>query len=187
MTTNIQTKMTIIVGTNGTGKTTELRRMLTAITNPDRKLIVTRHLFEWSDFKENKLISPADFTFKGINYHIPADPSLTLSKIQHLKNSVVVFDDARKYLKAKTEEELNDLYISRRQYAIHIFFVAHNFKQVPVQAFGFATNFILFKTVAAIDNERLNQLNDPEKFLETKRRVDLMAEKNPFYKELITL
>lgn len=187
MSTSIQTKMTIIVGTNGTGKTTELRRILQGIKNPDRKLIITRHLTEWADFPHNDLIKPADFRFTGINHHIPRDISETLLKIQHLRNSVIVFDDARKYLKAKTEDELNDLYISRRQYAQHIFFVAHNFKQVPVQAFGFASNFILFKTVAAIDNERLSQLNDPDKFLEVKRRVDTEALKNPYYKELINL
>jgi len=186
MSTDVQTRMTLFVGTNGTGKSTVARQVLTSLTLP-RSLVVTRHLSEWADFPHNELRTAEDLRFMGINYHVPANAETTLKRLQYFRNGGLLFDDARKYLKAKTEEDLNDLYISRRQYGIHIFFVAHNFKQVPVQAFGFATDFILFKTNAAIDNERLSQLNDPEKFLAAKARVDKKAETNRFYFERIII
>lgn len=186
MSTDIQTRMTLIVGTNGTGKSTVARKILTSLTLP-RSLVVTRHLTEWNDYPFNELQTAVDLRFRGINYHVPKNAAETLKRLQYFRNGAILFDDARKYLKAKTEEELNDMYISRRQNGIHIFFVAHNFKQIPVQAFGFATDFILFKTNAAIDNDRLSQLNEPDKFLEIKKRVDQKAKANHFYYEMITI
>ena len=184
MSTNVQTRMTIIIGTNGTGKSTLVRQIVNGINLP-RKLIITRQLDEWDECPQNNLVAREDFLFKGIQRHIPTDVNQTLDRLHYLRRCAVVFDDARKYLKAKTDDELNALYISRRQYAMHIIFVAHSFDQVPIQAYSFATDFILFRTSKPIDKGRLNQLNDPEKFEETKRRVDQEAKTNPYYFERI--
>lgn len=185
MATNIQTRMTIVVGTNGTGKTTVTEGIMKRLKVP-RKLIVTRQLDEW-DYPQNELSKPADFRFRGMNKHIPVDISQTLERLHYLRNCALLFDDARKYLTAKTDDELNALYISRRQYAMHIFFVGHSFDQIPLQAYSFATDFILFKTTKPIDNGRLSQLNEPEKFIEAKQRIDRAAQTNHHYFERITV
>lgn len=185
--TDIQTRQIIIVGTNGTGKTTLAHNILKTLKKPPRKLILTRQLDEWSEYPLNELRSKADFKFRGINRHIVVDPSRTLKNLHYLRNCLILFDDARKYLPAKTDDDLIALYISRRQNALHIIFVAHSFDQVPVQAYSFATDFILFKTVKPIGNERLSQLNDPEKFIATKNKVDQAARINHFHKEHITI
>ncbi|MCF8359233.1 MAG: ATP-binding protein [Prolixibacteraceae bacterium] len=178
--------MTVIVGTNGTGKSTVALHILKALNVP-RKLVLTRQLEEWDEYPINELLNPADFRFRGINRHIPVNISQTLEKLHYLRNCALLFDDARKYLTAKTDDELNALYISRRQYAMHIIFIAHSFDQVPVQAYSFATDFILFKTVKQIDRGRLAQLNEPEKFIEAKNRVDREAITNHHYFERIKI
>jgi uridine kinase len=185
--TNIQTRQIIIVGTNGTGKSTVAHTILKSLKNVPRKLILTRQLDEWSEYPLNELQCKADFEFKGINRHIVVNAPTMLEKLHYLRNTAMLFDDGRKYLPAKTDDALNALYISRRQNALHIIFVAHSFDQVPVQAYSFATDFILFKTVKPIGNERLSQLNDPEKFIATKQRVDKAALINRYYYEHITI
>ena len=185
--TNIQTRQIIIVGTNGTGKTTLSHNLLKSLSNVPRKLILTRQLDEWAQYKQNNLKTPADFRYNGINRHIVVEPKITLERLHFLRNAALLFDDARKYLPAKTDDDLNALYISRRQYAMHILFVAHSFDQVPVQAYSFATDFILFKTVKPIDNTRLGQLNDPEKFLTAQKRINHAAQTNHYYYEHIQI
>ena len=61
-------KLTIILGTNGTGKTTLLQSIINR--SHYRALIVTPDGAEWLQYPENKLLTPEDFTFTGVNRHI---------------------------------------------------------------------------------------------------------------------
>ena len=73
-------ELNIIIGTNGTGKTTLLRSILQ--NSKQKILIVTPDDVEWRDYEAVELNKPEDFVFKGIRRHI-FDPTKngTLKKL----------------------------------------------------------------------------------------------------------
>ena len=61
-------KSTIILGANGTGKTTVLNHILLAST--DKSLVITPDDAEWRKYEEVELTHADDFLYKGIRRHI---------------------------------------------------------------------------------------------------------------------
>lgn len=144
-------KLVILLGTNGTGKTTLLRKILTE--SGQRALIVTPDDIEWQDLPINTLTTKEDYVFSGMCRHI-FDPDRTLEAIKYFKKGILVFDDCRSYFQDRTDPRVRDLLIRRRQRSVDVFAVGHGFTQVPPVFFTFANAYILFKTV---DNIKLRK------------------------------
>lgn len=145
------TRLTILLGFNGTGKTTMLRKLLE--DSRQRALVVTPDDVEWRDFPENPLLRRSDFCFSGIQRHI-FDPNHTLDAISQFKKGILVFDDCRAYFNDATDPRVRTLLIRRRQREVDVFAVGHGFTQVPPVFFTFASDYILFKTVDNIDRRK---------------------------------
>lgn len=141
----VMTTMTVLLGTNGTGKTTTLKNILRA--SGKKCLVITPDDREWLEYPETPLRRgvASDFQYQGIRRHIWR-PKHTLGMLQYFRNGIIVFDDCRFYLRATTDQEIHGLIIRRRQRAIDIFAVGHGFTEVPPVFFTFATDFILFQT-----------------------------------------
>ena len=153
-------KCTIVLGFNGTGKTTYLRNTLESLhkyanNNGERLkiLIITPDDAEWIDYAENKLQTPDDFIFDGIQRHI-FDEQHTLNIIEHFKNGIIVFDDCRCYFKDNIDTRVVDLLIRRRQRAVDVFVVGHGFTTVPPKFFTYYSDAVLFRTVDNIDRRK---------------------------------
>lgn len=148
-----QTCMTVLLGTNGTGKTTALRNIL--LQSGKRCLIITPDDREWDDFPMTELREgvAADFQFSGIKRHI-WNPKYSLRVLKYFQNGILVFDDCRAYLRAVTSDEIHQLMIRRRQRAVDIFAVGHGYTEVPPVFFTFATDFILFQTRDNIERRK---------------------------------
>lgn len=144
-------KLVILLGTNGTGKTTMLRNILQQ--SGQRALIVTPDDVEWTDLPINNLETKEDFQFTGMCRHI-FNPEKTLDAIKLYKKGILVFDDCRSYFQDRTDPRVRDLLIRRRQRSVDVFAVGHGFTQVPPVFFTFASAYILFKTV---DNIKLRK------------------------------
>jgi hypothetical protein len=184
MSTDIQTKMILIIGTNGTGKTTIAQKLINSI-HTERKLIVTQHLDEWKKYTHNDLKKPSDIEFKGTNWHLMLNPKKTFPKLKHFVKGLLVFDDARRYMTAQTDQDVLTLYISRRQNAVHLILIGHGFTQIPPQAFTFCTDIILFATRDNIDSTRRNTVQNYEQLLEVQNRVNEKAKTDWHYYERI--
>ena len=133
-------KCTIVLGFNGTGKTTYLRNTLqslwVAAKNRSERLkilIVTPDDAEWTQFPENLLQTPDDFVFDGIQRHI-FNEQHTLNILAYYKNGIIVFDDCRCYFKDNVDPRITELLIRRRQRAVDVFAVGHGFTTVPLLA-----------------------------------------------------
>lgn len=174
-------QLTIVLGFNGTGKTTTLEDILK--TSRRRCLVITPHDREWVHYPHNDLKSKEDFLWQGITRHIfdPTRTLGTLSKIKYLKDCILVFDDCRAYFRASTTVEIQQLIISRRQNMIDIFAVGHGFTQVPPVFFTFASDIILFRTR---DNilKRKDCLINFDQMVELQKKVNNEALTNPHYK-----
>ena len=161
-----QTKRIIIIGTNGTGKTTLVRQI---VHNAAQKtLIITPHDNEWNEtdpngeplYPVNELRHASDFNFTGIMKHI-FDPDRTLKLITNFTRGLLVFDDCRAYLDARTDKDVHRILISSRQKMIDEIFVAHGFTEVPPKVFTFATEYFLFRTEDNISRRKFYVKNYP--------------------------
>ena len=161
-----QTKRIIIIGTNGTGKTTLVRQI---VHNAAQKtLIITPHNNEWNEtdpngeplYPVNELRHASDYNFTGIMRHI-FDPDRTLKLITNFTRGLLVFVDCRAYLDARTDKDVHRILISSRQKMIDEIFVAHGFTEVPPKVFTFATEYFLFRTEDNISRRKFYVKNYP--------------------------
>ncbi len=186
-----QTKRIVIIGTNGTGKTTLLHKI---VRNAGQKtLIITPYENEWNEldpngnelYPVNELRSAADFNFTGIQRHI-YDPDRTLKRISGFTRGLIVFDDCRVYLDARTDKTIHTILMSSRQKMIDEIFVAHGFTEVPPKVFTFATEYFLFRTEDNITRRKFFVKNYP--LIERKQiEVNKAAVYNPHHFEHFVL
>lgn len=170
-------KLTIILGTNGTGKSTLLRNII--MRNQQRTLIVTPDAAEWTDFPENELLKKSDFLFSGIQRHV-FSPETTLQSISNFVKGTLVLDDYRAFMLPQTSPEIHTLAIRRRQKELDIFVAAHGFTEVPPMLFTFASDIFLFRTTENVVR-RKDCLKDYEKIQQLQELVNKEAIKNPHY------
>lgn len=176
--------MTIILGANGTGKTTILEKIL--LSNQEKSLVITPDDAEWRRYPEVELTEPSHFLYSGISRHIfdPAKKTGTLDKIHLFKKGKLVFDDCRAYLTAATDLRIRQVLIRRRQRMVDVFAVGHGFTEVPPVFFTFATEIILFRTADEI-SRRKDCLKDFDNMVAAQMRVNQKAIDNPHYYEVI--
>lgn len=177
----------ILVGINGTGKTTFLKQILLRTVNENnRALIVTPDPTEWKGVKEVKGADIA--TFSGVGKIIYFKGCMELIQ-RYYSNGIFVMDDARVYIHAQSDDFMTWLQIRRRQVGIDIFAMFHGLTQVPPVFFTFATNLILFYTKDNIKRraEYVDE-NDFNEIQEAKQRIARKVEAgNRYYYEIIKL
>lgn len=146
-----KTQLNLVVGINGTGKTTFLRERVVA--GRGKALVVTPDDCEWRQLPTVE--SPRDiFYLQGAARLIYRGPETMERAIKYFSGGVLILDDAMAYLGFQTPETLRYLYIRRRQRGVDVYLVAHGLRQVPVQAFTFGSYLILFATTENFTSRR---------------------------------
>lgn len=186
-----ETKQTIVLGYNGTGKSTLVRKVIQAYTaQPGRKaLIITPDSAEWTDMPETIVSKPSDLNFEGVRRYvwtfIKKEDLAVMRRIRdYYFDGMLIFDDCRSYLQANTDEWLKYMYIRRRQKMIDLMLVAHGFTDVPPQAFTNCSDLFLFRTVDNIER-RKSELINLDEMIEHQARINRKAETNKHYYERI--
>jgi hypothetical protein len=172
--------MTVILGANGTGKSTLLNEILTK--SGQRALVVTPYDVEWLQYPANELKTPADFQFTGIQRHIFNPYADSLARTGCFSNGALVFDDCRNYFNAATDNTIHALLIARRQRMLDVFAAGHGFTEVPPVFFTFSTDIILFRTADRIDR-RKDCLRNFDLMCAAQERINQKARTNPYYYE----
>jgi ABC-type Na+ transport system ATPase subunit NatA len=178
--------MIVFIGTNGTGKTTKLKELVSNLLKIKRRiLIVTPDDVEWNSIPfVNDRFKERISSYKGARRMIFESDTIQLID-QEFRNGVLIFDDCRAYLDAHTSKELHTIMVRRRQRDIDVIFVAHGFSDVPPKFFNFATFYILFKTNENIAT-RKNRINNYPILAAAQEKVNFEAESNnPYYYEII--
>lgn len=180
-------KMLVVIGTNGTGKTTFLKKTVTKmLQNQRRGLIVTPHDMEWESVPlVHDRLKHHIATYTGARRVIWEDGLLPIIT-ENFKNGFLIFDDCRAYLNANTDRDLHRLLISRRQRDIDIFAVGHGFTEIPRKFFTFATTFVLFKTLDNID-QRKNSIIQFDQIKQAQAEVNEKAITNPYHYQIINV
>lgn len=181
-----QPKNITILGTNGTGKTTFVKKLvLNELKKKDSHvLVVVPDDMEWVTLP---WVHPR-FKHRVSSYvgarKVIYEPGLLEIIDRNFTEGMLVFDDCRAYFKAATDPVLQRILIRRRQKELDIVVVGHGFTQVPPAFFTFTTHYALFKTVDNIDRRKDCIQNFPM-MVEAQARINKMAEKDPHYHEVI--
>lgn len=181
-------KQILVMGTNGTGKTTLVKRLvLNELKKEDSHvLVVVPDDMEWNTLPYVNDRFPARIEwYKGARKIIYFDGLIDIIR-DKFRNGLVVFDDCRAYWSKQNavEGDLHSLLIRRRQQMIDIVAVGHGFTEIPPKMFTFATHFALFKTIDNIER-RKNVVSNFEVLKAAQLRINQAAISNPHYYEII--
>lgn len=158
-----KTRLDLVVGINGTGKTTFLRQDV--VEKCRKALVLTPDEAEWRHLP--KVTTAAEiYRLQGAARYVCDNPNRIDDDIALISRAFyggsLILDDARAYIGHMTGQSTNYLYIRRRQYGVDIYLVAHALDQVPKQAFSYATYLHLFYTPGNIQYRKRDL--DPETY-----------------------
>jgi len=178
---NRKTKLVLIIGYNGTGKSTFVQKIIDNATK--RVLICTPHDVEWLQYdliKSNKEL----VYFEGVKRIIVFDKNDLENVFKYYRGGLIVFDDCRVYFGSYTDPIIRKLLIERRQKMLDIVAVGHGFTEIPPSFFTFASELVLFRTK---DNilRRKGVLNDFEALQKQQNEINEIATKEPYFYRII--
>lgn len=169
--------VTVVLGTNHTGKTTMIREQIIepALKSEVRVLVCVPDMIEYQDVAdlERKEIRK----FKGIRrLVITSETALDdLSFIiKNFKNGLLVFEDCRAFLQARIQQPLETLLIRRGQLNIEVVASGHGFDKVPPGFFSYMSGIILFKTHTSVKKRR-DSINEPDRIEDIRKLVNQKA------------
>jgi len=172
----------IVVGTNGTGKTTFVTKLIDDIGR--RVLIVDPDGLEWQTVASITSDKVSKIK-KGKRARIIAPTPEDLVQLINFSDGSLVLDDCRYYIRSRIAEPIRQVLVRRRQRAIDVFAVAHSLNEVPPVFWTFATHLILFKTT---DNPERLKHNLPHFEDKIKTHLSRVNEnKDHHYFEIVPL
>ena len=144
-------RLNIIVGTNGTGKSTFVDKIL-AVTHFKNAIVYIESIDAGgTPFKGLPVIQLADY--RGGKVCIDADdisfPTLIKAVSNSYKDGLFIIDEAGMYQhemfdKGAPIPAFKKLLKQRRKYNVEIYLIYHGASEIPVQLFKWANNVILF-------------------------------------------
>jgi len=186
MKNNREAQLAMVIGTNGTGKTTLLKKIvINALKHNERVLIVTPDYVEWLqiDLVHEKHTHHMA-TYKGARRIIYQNDATLEAVIKHFHNGLLIYDDCRSYFRSNIGEKIREQFIRRRQHMLDIFFVGHGFTEIPPVVFTFANTVYLFRTRDNI-KRRAEYIQDFDMMQQKQIQINEIAVNKPHYFEII--
>ena len=179
----------LIVGTNGTGKTTLLKQLvINELKKKDSHvLIVTPDDSEWLNIPEVHPQFPERMQeYKGVRkiITIGSEADQNLENIRkYFRGGLLVLDDCRAYFKPGTSAILETIFVRRRQMMIDICAVGHGFSKIPPAFFAYTSHMAMFKTTDPVST-RKDRFDDIKRWEAIQQRINTEAITNPHYHEI---
>ncbi len=153
----------VFVGKPGTGKTTQIRRLVIGALKAKRRvLVVTPHENEWL---EVPLVHPRYqqriATYVGGRRIVVRELEAAREVCRLFKHGLLVFDDCRVYVPDAPDPEIRSMLISCRQNDVDFIAVGHGFTTIPPLFFTYATHFAVFATTDNVERRKKCVLNFP--------------------------
>jgi hypothetical protein len=169
-------KQFIILGFNGTGKTTLVEKFVKAsLVKQEKVLVVTPDGTEWTHLRETMLKTAADFDFSGAKRYVwDEDPDVIGRIYKYFFEGLLIFDDCRSYLSSLIDPNLKRIFMRRRQMKVDVVLCGHGFSDVPVQAFTNTSDYFLFLTLDKFKRKK-DIIPRYELILEAQQRINARA------------
>lgn len=165
-----KTQLNLVVGINGTGKTTFIRENV--VEKSRKSLVVTPDDYEWRTLPEvstpqeiYNMQQPSRLVYRG--------PETMEMAIKNFYGGALILDDAMAYIGFQTSDTMRFLYIRRRQRGVDVYVVAHGLRQVPAQCFTFGSYLILFATTENFSSRKKELDGDIyQKILDAQKQLN---------------
>jgi len=183
---NRYAKIVVIVGVRGCGKTTFVRQL---ITDNQKSIVCTPHLYEWDDLPDNDFETAQDFKFSGVQRHI-IKYDYTLERLKLFSNGTIAFDDCINFLPSNPKsfegKDFMQFLIDGRHKSVDFIAVAHGITQISPCFYPYVSDIIMFKTT---DNLTLakSKIQYFDELQSLQNRVNKAAKNNIFYCECLKL
>lgn len=169
-------KITLIVGKNGTGKSTFAKNLVEKVA--DRAVVVSYvgasscwTSFPWIDLRDKEQMN----TFKGVYHCAYAQyEEKTLEYLfKNLKRSWLIFDDCRDYLDARIDK---DIYFRRilthfRHHMLDPVFIAHAPPEIPRRVWAYNYTLWIGATDMKFDKSQIGSFS-ADKILSAQEQVN---------------
>jgi hypothetical protein len=181
--------MMLVVGTNGTGKTTFSKELVAGeLRKPNgHALIITPDEIEWNNVPEVNMNFPERISrYVGARRIVACDDDIEQHLInikQYFRNGLIIFDDSRGYFTDKPPRILRQFLVRRRQLTSDILVIGHGFSQIQPAFFSYATHIALFNTPDPVST-RKERFYDIKKWEAIQNRINTNALTDPHYKEI---
>lgn len=174
-------QITIIIGRNGTGKSTFCEQIITAIKG--RALVCTYNGMPkiWRPYPEVDITKSKKMAFKkGIRqviagrYEVSRNQNDTFKHIyKHFRNGMVIFDDARGYIGSNIDNDryFRQLLLDFRHRMLDLFFVVHTPSDVPPRVWGFASTVFVGATDALVNKSQI-KTDSADRIIEAQKEVN---------------
>lgn len=185
-----------LLGTNGTGKTTWLLKLIKAYLKINKRVLICISDDGEEKLEDIPLLETIEqcLNFKGVAKIIVEDAKffnefreLFLIKKNRKFDGVLVLDDARLFL-SQRDEALLKLMRKRRQLNADIYSIFHNFDgETPPSYWSFVTRAIIFKTLSSY-NRSLKLINEDSRklLISAIEQVSEEYKTNPYaFKEVV--
>ncbi len=142
-------KVVMVLGRRGSGKTTFVKNLIAQYhkLHPHQKILVV-DTFD-NPVWELKTIHPEDIKRwrRGMALTYSSEPEELFEILEkHLRNALVVFEDAVKYIGHRLPPPLKRLVIDSKQKNLDIIFVFHSFGHAPLDLWRLVDYIEIFKT-----------------------------------------
>lgn len=170
-----RSRLSIFIGTNGTGKSTLSLRLASATKR--KVLIVDFDGSEplWQQFPFVDITDKAvmDAWTSGVRktYFALYNELLLPKVLEYFRNGILLLDDCRNYCKPAMGEGVERLMIQRRQKMLDIFALGHAFNEIPPRFYNFCTKIYLFSSMSS-PVKRREELRDLDRIFEIWKRVN---------------
>ena len=169
-------QVTIIMGKNGTGKSTFAERIVTAMRRRAVVLTLNGAPKIWRPYE---VIDPADPRSwdwqEGIRqvWYMQHEKETMRYLHRYFRDGVVVFDDCRGYLTSNVDSDqwLKRLLMDFRHKMLDLIFIAHAPTDVPPRLWGFYSTAFIGATDALFPKSRI-ATDSAERIIEAQQRVN---------------
>lgn len=183
-------RLTGLLGTNGTGKSTVLKKMATASLNRgDRVLVVPANNIDdtWDGIKEIGLDQINNFKsgIRKVNVMCYEEFQKIADAETGFFDGTLILDDMKNYIQGQQlKPDIARMLSDRRHKMIDIIFAVHGFNLVPPFMFNYVSEIFLFRTTGKITNAK-ESWADYDALVKWREYVNRVAIENPYFFKIL--
>lgn len=164
------------VGTTGTGKTTKCLEHAKRLGGRILVVVDNATVQGWDDIKVMDPTQPGAFNFKGIRKILFDDwgPDIVWGNIhKFFRNGCLIADDCAMFIEANWNHNkaLKKVVIQHRHNSIDIFFVVHQFNDLPPKLWGYL-KFLYIGKLMSIPQKTDIKIADPGRLINIATQIN---------------